>query len=221
MIIVGHDRPDLAELADRRVTFLQTAIARPETGKQKQIDQIHKRRIAAAEIGRRGGGYIMVVDADDLVDHRIVSFVRRDRHPVGYMVRAGYVLDDATGRIGLLPDRRRVQQFWSNCGTCAVLNFTADDLPQMMSDRVDYEREGRPYERMLVGHRLWETALMLRGLYPATLPFRGVIYRMNSGDNLSDELRERKVIDELLRSTIESPVAPEEKTRWFDGVPAV
>ena len=217
VIIAGHDRPDVPELADPRVTFLQAELDRPTTSRQKQVDKLHKRRIIAAEIGRRGGGYIMFVDSDDLIDHRIVSFVRRDLNPVGYMVRGGYVLDDATGRIGLLPDGKRAQPFSSNCGTCAILRFSPDELPRMKPDRIDYMRDSRFYEKVLVGHRKWETALMLHDRFPGTLPFRGVIYRMNSGDNLSYERRDDALISELLRATVESPVAPEERARWFDG----
>lgn len=216
MIVVGHDRPDVPELADARVTFIAASTQRPPDARNGQFDQIHKRRIAAAEIGRRGGGFIMVVDADDLVEHRIVSFVRHNRHPVGYMVRAGYLYDQAADRLGLFPGKQRVQQFWESCGTCAILRFAADELPVPAAGGTDYQPAERFYER-LVGHRLWETALMLADRWPASLPFRGVIYRMNSGGNLSYQLRKPKLIADLLQATIDYPVDLAVKRERFDG----
>lgn len=221
VIIVGHDRPDLPELDDPRVSFLAADIHRPTSSAEGQPDQVRKRHVAAAEVGRRGGGYIMVVDADDLVDRRIVSFVRSDRHPIGYMVRAGYIYDDGAERMGLFPDGKRVPQLWANCGTCAILHFTPRDLPVMASDKVDIdETQRRRFYQRLKGHRLWESKLMEAGRFVATLPMRGVIYRMNTGQNLSYDARTQARIDELLRPTRDKPVDLTIKRQFFDGAPA-
>jgi len=202
--MVGHDRPTIPELNDPRVEFVTAKIPEPTSGEEGKLDQIRKMHIAGGYAARYGPTYIMVVDSDDLVDKRIVEFVRRDRHPVGYMVRAGYILDSLANKVGDFPDSTMPAQLWNHCGTCAIFRFDVSELPTFLDGDVVSTKS---FFQKLRGHRRWESKMMAAGRFPATLPFRGVLYRMNTGDNASyDYRRDDEFINRLLSSTRERPI---------------
>lgn len=204
VVIAGHDRPDIPELEDARVEFIAAQIPLPKNGEEGKKDQIAKMHIAAGYASRYGSTYIMVVDSDDLIDKRIVEFVRRDRHPVGYMVRAGYVYDTRAGLVGEFPSASDPAQLWQHCGTCAIFYFDQSELPEYKDGNVTSTKS---FFQRLKGHRRWESKMMAAGRFPATLPFRGVLYRLNTGDNASyDYRRNDAFIEQLLTPTRASSV---------------
>ena len=217
VIVAGHDRPDLPELDDPRVTWVKAAIQVPENGAEGKKDQIRKMHIMGGHVRRRGGGYIMVVDSDDLIHHDIVRFVREHPHPNGYIIRAGYVLDMAMGQMGKFPRWTDWTQLQDECGTCAILRFDPADLPVLLKKRMDVNR-ARPLYRKLTGHRRWESVMMQEERYLATLPFRGTVYRMNTGVNATSEYRRSaSFTNSLVRNAHLFPVDLEVKRRLFDG----
>lgn len=215
VLIAGHDRPNIPELSDPRVTFIQVDLPVPASGEEGKGDQVRKMHILGAIVGGKGGGYLMTVDSDDLVDRRIVEYVRKDKHKVGYMVRAGYIYDTQANVMGEFPHATRVNQLWSNCGTCAIFRFAPADLPTLAVGKVDIEPGGTMFEK-LKGHRRWESQMMAAGRYMSTLPFRGVIYRMNTGNNASYEYRRTsEFVDDLLSITKTKPSDIRIKKKYF------
>jgi hypothetical protein len=87
VIVCGHDRPRCSQLDDPRVTFLSAPFPPPEDKSQFLTDKKRKRRETFNEIRRRGGGYVVLQDADDLVNRTLVDFIRQDRAPHGYTGR--------------------------------------------------------------------------------------------------------------------------------------
>lgn len=215
VLIAGHDRPNIPELEDPRVTFMVADCPIPQDGEQGKTDQIRKMHILGGVVGQRGGGYVMVVDSDDLVDKRIRAFVRENPHSAGYMIRAGYIYDTAANLLGLFPHATRVNQLWAHCGTCAIFRFSPEDLPKLDQNRLDIVRGKSVFQR-LKGHRRWESQMMALGRFMGTLPFRGVIYRMNTGNNASYEYRRNQTfIDDLLAITRTHPSDIGIKTEYF------
>jgi|GEM_PF-575508 len=208
VLIAGHDRPELPELDDPRVSFHPVSFPIPRDGVEGKRDQTRKTHFLGAIAKEHGGGYIMVVDSDDLVHRDIVRFVRADDNQAGYMIRAGYVLDVASGRLGKFSGNPP-RQFFNHCGTSSIIYLLPEDLPDRSPDKTDLVR-GDSFMESVWGHGSWEAKFLEREIYPATLPFRGSVYRLNTGDNASyNYRRDDKTIQRLLACVERHPVSLE------------
>ncbi len=54
-------------------------------------------------VRKLGGGYVMMLDADDLVSNRLVEYVLNDKDPHGYIVEVGYAYDWKANLIAPIP----------------------------------------------------------------------------------------------------------------------
>lgn len=206
VLIAGHDRPELPELNDPRISFHPVSFPIPKDGFEGKQDQTRKTHFLGAVAKEHGGGYLMFVDSDDLVHKDIVRFVRSDDNRAGYMIRAGYVLDAVNGRLGKFSGNPP-RQFFNHCGTSSIIYFVPDDLPDRSTDKTGL-RPGNSFMESVSGHGSWEAKLLERDIYPATLPFRGSVYRLNTGDNASYTYRrDDKTIQRLISYTIKFPVS--------------
>lgn len=214
VLIAGHDRPELPELQDPRVSFHEVSFPIPKDGAEGKRDQTRKTHFLGAVAKEHGGGYIMFVDSDDLVHKDIVRFVRADDNRAGYMIRAGYVLDTATGRLGKFSGNPP-RQFFNHCGTSSIIYFSPEDLPDCTPDKTDLV-PGNSFMESVWGHGSWEAKLLERDIYPATLPFRGSVYRLNTGDNASYTYRrDERTIRRLVSNVDKYPVSLEVLKRDF------
>ncbi|HUJ04249.1 MAG TPA: hypothetical protein VLW75_11460, partial [Rhizomicrobium sp.] len=173
VIVACHDVPGIAEASDPRVTFLVSRAPVPATLEAQMYDKHVKRRMIAAELRERGGGYLMAVDADDLVSSRLASFVRQDANPYGYILHDGYEFDFARKRVRPAP---RFNRF---CGSSGIFLFSPDDLPKSFddADQAVSDRFGN--------HTQWAQAAKELGRPLAAFPFRGAMYVTNNGENHS------------------------------------
>ncbi len=172
VVIAGHERPEIEELQDLRVTFLSSPEPKLERTMQ---DRERKRWIAMQHIRSRGGGYVMMLDADDLVHRGLVEFIRRDRHPHGYLVERGFMENVATGALSPLPGPRG-RPLHQVCGSCAVLHLTPDDIG-------DGPGSGSFFDNFHE-HRRWKQTAARLGRPLATIPFPSVVYRLTPGPTI-------------------------------------
>jgi len=173
VIVACHEIPETKIGDDPRVTYLVSQRKAPENVPDQMMDKHYKRRMIAAEVRRRGGGYIMAVDADDLVSRRIVEFVEKNQHPFGYIVGRGYELDLQSKSI------RSAPRFDKLCGSSGIFKFASTELPP--SADADSEFLSDSYGN----HSKWrETSIELKRPL-LDLPFPAVLYVTNSGENHS------------------------------------
>src|SRR5690606_38121343 len=132
----GHDRPAVPELDDRRIEFYPVGFREPQDGREGKRDQTRKTHFLGAIVKEHGGGYLMVVDSDDLVHKDVVRFVRGADNRAGYMFRAGYVLDVESGKVGKFSGNPP-RQFFNHCGTSSILYLTPEQLPDRPTDKSD------------------------------------------------------------------------------------
>ena len=112
--MAGNDIPDSRFVDDPRLEFLHVQGDVPQTWREKIRDKTIKLRRLTEEVCDRGGGYIVTMDADDLVSDRLTRHVARTDNKIGYIFQSGYLLNVAGKRFGLVDD------FPNHCGTCAV-----------------------------------------------------------------------------------------------------
>src|SRR5690242_13704199 len=96
VIVACHEVPDVAALSDPRVVIAAAPFPPPSSFPEQMIDEGKKRKLIGATLRGLGGGYLMLLDADDLVSNRLVGFARSDGHPNGYIMHEGFEYDSAS-----------------------------------------------------------------------------------------------------------------------------
>lgn len=170
-VICCQERPPLPD--DPRIRFLPFDDPEPGNDKWRKLAALtgHLDQIATAPC------YVMSFDADDLLRQGTVREMLRRQAPGGYLVQAGYVMDDATGVIALAdaPDLKQPMRkpFWKLCGSCAAVAHDPD-MPQsaaFLQAMTQHEHRMFPYLGALAG----------RPLAPLSQP--SVLYVLNHGEN--------------------------------------
>lgn len=181
VLLACHELPEIPTIADPRVTVLFSDRAHPTTFDEQMADKAQKKRICTAALKARGGGYLMFLDADDMVSRKLVCFVRTHPSKFGYVIDQGYHYDSKTGNY------HRLNAFDKRCGSCAIFRFLVDDLPDDPNDpsRTISDRFGNHIEWRDIARRLG------RGLEP--LGFPGAVHVVETGENVSaQQPRERR-----------------------------
>ena len=173
VILACHEVPDLAVIHDPRVTVAKATFPPPASFSEQMVDEGRKRRLIGSTMRALGGGYLMMVDADDLVSNRIASFVCSDAGPHGYILKNGYEFYSETGRVRVAP------QFDKLCGTSAIVRFDVADLPTSVEDATPC------YYTTFSNHTWYESNASAQGRPLRPLPFPGATYVTNHGENHS------------------------------------
>jgi hypothetical protein len=173
VLLACHEVPAIPEIEDSRVSVLRATTPPPTDFAAQMKDKGHKRKLMSIELRRRGGGYFMLTDSDDLVSNRLVAHAKATKSEGGYVIKRGYVYDAATGRC------REVSSFDQTCGTCAILRFAPDELPQSLDD--DTPRLSGKYKT----HMTFETDAERLGRPLSVVPFPAAVYVTGHGENWS------------------------------------
>lgn len=135
------------------------------------FDKRSKKIMLAEEICRRGGGYLMLLDSDDLVSNRLAELVKLRHNKRGYFVNEGYVYDAQLRRLA------RAVEFDRVCGSSVILYLSSEDC-----------RNPQFNWRKYVGdtwHAEFRTKSREIGRPLEPLSFPAVIYVTNNGENHS------------------------------------
>ncbi len=198
VVITGHERPSLTELSDPRVTFLKAPFPKPEALSEYHIDKRMKRRNNALYIKTRGSGYIVFLDADDLVSHNLIRHMRLADDPNGYVFVRGYLLDYRAMILG------RCDNFDRHCGSCAAVYFSSDEIS------ADGSGYAMSFYTKPAGHKSWRELAAAEGRPLQPIPFPAVVYVFNTSQNLSASLGEGMVTTRLMKiRRQEVPLTPD------------
>lgn len=121
-IVCCNDMPDTAFNSDPRVEFLMADLPLPTSLAEQRKDKGQKKRRIAAEIIKRGG-YMALLDADDLVSNRLVAYIQKNDNRRGYYYDQGIIYDAGKGTMVTL-----AKGFKDRCGTSAVFYLSPDDI---------------------------------------------------------------------------------------------
>jgi hypothetical protein len=200
VVICGHERPELAELADPRVRFVEADGSPPRDSSGFRGDKMRKRRMIGSILRQRGGGYFFPLDADDLVHRDVVAHALRDDNRRGYLIETGYTLDYANRNLAPVPGAWSVS-FDRGCGSSAAIFFAPDDLP------VNSEPDNGLYFNLFQSHAYWRLVAEEFGRQLDPLPFPGGVYVVNHAQNLSFRLQRKGVRTEnIIRAIAEHRV---------------
>jgi len=178
-VFVGcHELPDVQELRDPRIEVLQAKFDPPLYRAEFMVDKHRKRELIAARWRDFGGGYMMSVDADDLVSNRVVEYVMTQSERRGFLVTKGYDFNESTKKINRAP------RFYRICGTNCVINWHRDELPAQ-----PFQREYVLFRESINHGNVGTVGFFARrGEAFAPIPFPAVMYVRSHGDNATDVL---------------------------------
>ncbi len=170
-VICCQKRPDLPN--DERLTYLPFDDPTPGNDKWRKLADLCSALPNIAE----NAAYVMSFDADDILHPGSVAEMLTRQEMGGYLVQAGYVLNHATGAIGLA-DAPSVlkplrKPFWKLCGSCTALYYDPA-LPEaavFLNEMTQHEHRMFPYLAQLAGRRL------------TPLSHPSVLYVLNHGEN--------------------------------------
>lgn len=198
-LICGHDAPRrLAKYDSTCVEFLPANFAKPTSAAEARRDKGRKRRTIAAEVRRRGGGYFMYLDADDLVHRDLAQTVTEDNNGIGYLITRGYALDFGNRLLAQVPGVWN-KRFDEVCGSSGIVLYKQSDLPS-----TGYPEE---VDRSLLffqikNHTQFGDSEIRDGEKLVAVDFPAAIYSVNNSINLSNTLvrteqRQQQLIDKI------------------------
>lgn len=173
LVLACHEAPaewDIAAREDPRLVLLR-ADWKPVAPSSANDDGGGKKWLIRDFVRRRGGGLLMYVDGDDLVDSDTVLCARRSigASECGGIVASGLAIDFETGQAAALPDPRLFGlEFHRVCGSSVIGRIGARDA----FDELGW-------------HSGWAEAAAGRGERLARLPLTGG-YLVNTGESHSE-----------------------------------
>ncbi len=198
VIVACHEIPEAEGEYDPRVEFIQAEIPFPTTPLEMMQDKGYKLSMIGRKIREYGGGYTMIVDADDLVSNRIAAYVNTHPGCNGFASRYGYVhvMGENCVRRTLHPDQI--------CGSCTIVNYSVDDLPaDLPASPTDAAAKGYILRKP---HPAIRPYLASVGRPLEELPFPSTVYMRNTGDNHSmlagGQLGLKRRLEQLIRRRI-------------------
>jgi hypothetical protein len=177
VIIACHERPQIEEVADRRVTVLPVDFDVPRFRWEMELDRMRKMEVIGSELRARGGGWLFALDADDLVARDLAKSIQASATKA-VIVRRGYKLDAKAARYQLL------NKFYGKCGSCAAVRWETSELPERpLSDNPPVY-----HEYVETRHYLIPRFFTDRGWTWTFLDEPLLAYVVNHGSNESDIL---------------------------------
>ncbi len=107
VLLAAQDMPELAPDLKLDVVHLTPDWTVENLTSAKLRDKRWKRTLLLRAVRERGGGYVMMLDADDLVSNRLVDHVLKDGDPNGYIIETGYAYDWKANLIAPIPGSGR------------------------------------------------------------------------------------------------------------------
>jgi hypothetical protein len=140
--------------------------------------------------------YLMIVDADDLISSRLVTYIVETKPKHGLIINQGYICNLHSKRIKLVKES-------FNCGSNAVIRVDAIKLPSSLS-----ETDLQQCIPLIAGHTIIEQRMRDEGKALAAVPFPAAIYLQHSGQHSKEGLLQRRhspssLLKNIIKSTVE------------------
>lgn len=181
-LVCGHERPDcVSEFPPETAEFVPAEFRKPLSEAEGRRDKGRKRWQIATEVRKRGGGYYMYLDADDLIHRHLVSHIVRDDNRKGYIIQRGFALDYASKLIAPIPGVWR-KNFNNVCGSSGILYYGVEDLP---ADPYPAPPTDDILFFKVRNHTMFDSEDIAKGSPLSPVPFAACIYTLNHSINLS------------------------------------
>lgn len=172
VLIVCHEKPELS-FVDPRVSYLSVDLPLPSDYEGKEKDKMSKMLLGLREARSLNPSHIMFVDADDCVSNRLVEFVDKNIDKNGWFIEEGYEYRED---IQNLKYRKKGLHLRTN--TSHIIKI--DLLDSALTIKLDEVKR----ENFILNHRDTANILKSRGTPLEKLPFPGIVYITDNGENM-------------------------------------
>lgn len=176
IIVACHDIPILKRHYDERVEFIQVNSLIPKNKEEMMYDKGYKVHTIAMRIREYGGGFTMMVDADDIISNRIAAYVNNHSDANGFLSHNGYYYHIGDNYV------KKGHKFPN--GSSTIVKYSVEDLPDKYYEIMTPGQNTNPH---LIRKRHGDIPNICKGmgrkLHP--LPFIASIYVRETGDNHS------------------------------------
>lgn len=176
IIVACHEIPMLKKEYDDRVEFIQVNNPIPKTKHEMMIDKGHKIHTIAMRIRELGGGFTMLVDADDLISNRISQYINNNQDKNGFLSHNGYYYHVGNDYI------KKGHKFPN--GSSTIVKYNIEDLPFEYYDNPVDSVNSNPHI-IRKKHGDIPKICKEKGRALSKLPFIASIYVRETGDNHS------------------------------------
>ncbi|MEQ9359077.1 hypothetical protein [Coleofasciculus chthonoplastes] len=172
IVVVCHETPKLQHSYDERVEIINVGFPPPTQVNTNLTMQDKWRKLAVGmiRVGELCPDFVMIMDADDLVNRRLAHYANTNLEANGWIFKQGYRYKYGSQWI-----------YWDNnfnCGTNAIVNSKLIKFPQNIDNRMIDE-----CVILRNGHTIIEEKLEALETPLMPLPFPGAIYVYGHGDN--------------------------------------
>ena len=176
IIVACHDIPILCHEFDDRVEFIQVDVPVPHTKSEMMVDKGQKVHMIAMRIRELGGGFTMLVDADDIQSNRIAEYVNCHPNANGFVSYNGYYYHAGNDFV------KKGHKFPN--GSSTIVKYSVEDLPDKYYDEMVSNENSNPH---IIRKRHGDIPRICRELGKPLepLPFIASIYVRDTGDNHS------------------------------------
>lgn len=173
VIVVCHEKPKV-EFSSPYITYVQVDIPLPnEEYSSKEKDKMLKMQIGLIKAKEANATHVMFVDADDCISNKLASFVSQNSNENGWYFSQGY---DYQEDLKILRIRNSNLHLRTNSSHIIKISILTPELNLTSSDI----KRGN----CVLYHIDTASLLSNRGTPLKPLPFRGVIYITDNGENM-------------------------------------
>ena len=174
-VIVANEGADLPDVPNGfeivRVDFLPNEMyEQGSNDKEVFYDAVRidkGRRVLKGMLHARDTAFYMIVDDDDFVSNRLVSYVEQNQNANGWKIKDGYVWGDGGKLVYIHHD------FANFCGTSLIIRSDLYSLPD------SFETASDEYIKTMLGSHVKISKILAdKGAPLANLPFLGAVYRI-------------------------------------------
>ncbi|MBS4176692.1 alginate lyase family protein [Lederbergia citrea] len=172
VIIAGHEKPNIEELNNIRVTWVPVKFPPPKSSRGFVSDKYRKRKAIGAYLRKSGfSGYFMPLDADDWIHYRFVEYIRSLPISDAFILNKGFM-------VNVFQNEAWVRDlFYKGCGSSAVFYFSNENFPKTTKSDV----KKSPFNNVIKSHV--KVPEYVKNHTMIDLPF--VTWVLAHGDNVS------------------------------------
>ena len=211
VIVACHEKPHLAHSYDERVEFIEVDASIPGDPDAMMRDKGYKVHEIAMRVRALGGGFVMLVDADDIQSNRIAGFANSHQSSNGFYAKNGYFYHVGNGFV-------KSGSHFPN-GSSTIVKYSAEDLPEKHYEPLTSSNNLNPH---IIRKRHGDIPRICKelGRPLEPLPFKASIYVRDTGDNHSLMGRgysKVRLVEQAFRRKIPlSEISDEFSIEWSD-----
>ena len=203
VVVVCHEKPEI-NFKSSKVTYLQVKLPLPGAEyASKEKDKMLKMQAGLIHAKDIGASYVMFVDADDCISNKIAEFVDKNPNQNGWYIGKGFDYQENIGRL-----KSRSKNLHLRTNSSHIINIG------LLEAEIQLKPEEVKRGDCVLYHIDTASILEKRNTPLSLLPFKGVIYITDNGENMwwsQDKMKAQKInpiafVQALMKKTYQKAI---------------